>query len=142
MDKLFKFVADNTDVEWRLVNYNTDSGSEAIIVTSHSGESVTADNNLSGMKEENMISTIHSHPDAKATILSGFGKSDSYYKDDYYYMIPGDKLTAYNISQRLESKSIKAPNFYMYHPASQTLTKYNKDRIISKHKVRDGKLAY
>lgn len=57
-------------------------------------------------------------------------------------MLPGDKLTAYNISQRFESQSIKTPKFYMYHPASQTLTSYDKNGIINKQKVKDGNLTY
>jgi hypothetical protein len=57
-------------------------------------------------------------------------------------MYPGDRLTAWKTSNRVEGYGKKAPRFYMYHPATQTLVRYDKDRIRTRTKVSNGKLHF
>jgi hypothetical protein len=135
MDKLFKFVADNTCAEWRLVGYNTDKGKKYVLMTTHDHEGVKASNELAGMKEGNMEFEVHSHP----TNCKEDQVPSGYEKPNYYY---GDKVIANETSARIASKGGKVPRFYMYHTGSQKLVRYDKDRIINTTIIKDGKFPF
>lgn len=104
MDKLFKFVADNTWVEWRLVGYDTGKSKKYVLMTTHEEDEVRAENELAGMKETNMKFVVHNHP--------GNCKEDQvpsgYEKPNYYY---GDKRIADKATNRIVKKGGKAPKF-------------------------------
>lgn len=61
---LFKFAADNTDVEWKLDAYSTDSGNKYLLITDHhegdveNGHFAAKATKTIGVK----IVDIHSHP--------------------------------------------------------------------------------
>ena len=135
MDKLFKFVADNTCAEWRLVGYNTDKGKKYVLMTTHDHEGVEASNELAGMKERNMEFDVHSHP----TNCKEDQVPSGYEKPNYYY---GDKVIANDTSARIAKEGGKVPRFYMYHTGSQKLVRYDKDRIINTTIIKDGKFPF
>ena len=142
MQELFKFCSDNSNVEWRLNSYKTPNGEKEVLMTSHKEDEVTAQNSIGGMEENQMIFSVHSHPDSHKN-PSGFNKEDAC-RDERgnLKMWPGDRLTAWKISSRMEEYGKKAPNFYMYHPQTQTLVRYDKDRIRTRTKVTNGKLHF
>lgn len=57
-------------------------------------------------------------------------------------MPPGDKLTAWKISQRFLEKGMRVPKFYMYHPSTQTLVRYDRNQIKERKVIKDGKLHF
>ena len=142
MQEIFKFCSDNTNVEWRLNSYKTPNGEKEVLMTTHEWNSVISQNNIGGMKERNLMFSAHSHPDNHKN-PSGFNKEDAFWnKNGDLYMYPGDRLTAWKTSNRVEGYGKKAPRFYMYHPATQTLVRYDKDRIRTRTKVSNGKLHF
>ena len=141
MQDLFKFCSDNSNVEWRLNGYKTPNGEKEVLMTSHEEDKVTAQNSIGGMEENQMTFSVHSHSDNPNP--SGFGKKESYLdKEGNLYMVRGDKLTAWKTSQRFEKQGMRAPRFYIYHPSSQSLVSYNKDKIGNRKVIKDGKLHF
>lgn len=133
MDKLFKFLADNTDVEWSLVSYETGKGHKDIVATSHDGNYVDVYNNegkeLGGMDLLDLASRTHSHVDGDKK-PSGWNPSDSY-KDNKgnVYMIESDRRTALNISNKFKESNKTPPRFYMYHVPSKSTIRYDGNKV-------------
>ena len=141
LQDIFKFCSDHSNVEWRLTGYKTSSGEKNVLMTSHKEDGVSAQNDFGDIKETNLNYIVHSHPSELYPNPSGYGKGDSrLYADGTLYMFPGDKSNAYKISQKFEKQGRRAPKFYMYHPSSQTLVRYNKDKILTRKEIKDGRL--
>lgn len=138
MDRLFLFVADNTDVEWRLVGYETDKGKKYSLATSHDDSGVLADNNLGEMNEKDMTFTVHNHPGyyKEDQEPSGFDPEN---QADYK---KGDCRVAINTTNRFEHNYKRnPPKFYVYFPKRHTLIRYNSEKILSKKNV-NGELKF
>ena len=143
LQDLFIFCADNSNVEWRLNSYKTPKGEKEILMTSHDDDRVTAQNSIGGLEEKNLKFTVHSHPDKMYPDPSGFKEHESWKdKNGDLNMVAGDKLTAWKTSQRFEKQGIKVPKFYMYHPSTQTLVRYNKYKIMTRTTRNNGKLYF
>ena len=95
------------------------------------------------MKEKDLVFSVHSHPSELYPNPSGFAKGDSYRtKNGELIMAKGDKSTAWKISQRFIEKGMGAPRFYMYHPSTQTLVRYDRNQIKERKVIKDGKLHF
>ena len=116
---LFIFASNNTNVEWGLTGFLHDGKRKYIIGTSHKKDRVSQRIDLQGIKENNMIFDIHSHPSVDGT-KGGSG----YYK---YNETPIPNSDIWNIRmmyQRYNYDIKRLPPHYVYHRYSNNLYQY------------------
>ena len=112
MIKAFKFLADHTDVEWRLDRFrNENGGSDYSIGTRHNTEYSPSSEDM-GHSNASVVAFIHSHPNT--SLIKERTSMGEYYPRVDIPKLPGtitgdSKLKAYNF-----------PNtpYYMYSPLS------------------------
>ncbi|MDR0810826.1 MAG: hypothetical protein LBN23_00910, partial [Paludibacter sp.] len=106
---LFKFFADNTKIEFGLIN-TQDNGS--LVMTNHKENSVRASATAQKLsdKGQTVTSILHNHPDNSQP--SGFRTGDT----------SGDKFAA--------DKYLPNVDRYVYHPRNGSLIQYDNNRIL------------
>ena len=113
--KIFKFAADNTNVEWSI---HRGSGNEYVIGTSHKQSEVSSYSCLSGKAPGSVpVASIHSHPNIGITtndesVSMGYDEGYVVTGNDYYHFLNGNS-PVYN---------------YVYFPASGRLYNVEKYR--------------
>ena len=112
---LFKFLADNTSVEYGLI---TTKGSGSFLLTCHDASNVNATKYAKFLDSKgfSIFSIIHNHPEGSPP--SGFGSNDTH----------GDKFSA----QNLVSSHGNIINFFVYTGNDQKLTMYDGNAIYKK----------
>jgi hypothetical protein len=118
---VFKYAADNTNVEWGVNGYKTDEGRNYLLRTSHSNEHVAAtDGNNNSL---DLSFSMHIHPNA----------SDSYKPSgsiDRFGTVRGGDLYNVNVTYS-EFNAVgkqwpgQYPSYYIYHKQSKSLYHYN-----------------
>ena len=111
--ELFKFFADNTKIEYGLINTQSDGSA---VMTNHKAGSVNATGTALKMSADGMTITsiVHNHPNNSNP--SGFGTSD----------IKGDKSAA----RVLTNSHGHQVERYVYQSGTNNLVMYNSNRII------------
>ena len=145
MKDVFNFVVNNSDVEWFLVGYKKGDSEKMALMTGHSWSDVRVKTNFADLKEKDMIFTVHNHPQMKYPNPSGWAEGDIVkYKNGDIEMAVGDRSTAMNISLRFQKdyRGKKTPLFYMYHTPTQTLVRYDQNKIRNRKKIKDGKFPF
>jgi len=124
--KVFKFGADNTDVEWRIDGYRTkSSGNEYFVGTSHDYESVNVSHTMDRFNELDMVFNMHSHLESRRG-LNTREASDSdmsgirYMRDRFE--VAGMKHP--NVWFNAGGRNTVFPNHYIYHVPSKGLYHY------------------
>ncbi len=125
--KVFKFAADNTDVEWGIDGYRTSEDNEYVVRTSHSEDAVTMSTSLSKYNEFDQIFNIHSHPavdgtkgGSKCTVFGG----DMCNIVDRYYRFQRAGMTRTDTWFKKDGKWTVFPKHYVYHKHSKVLYNY------------------
>lgn len=125
--RLFKFVADYTDVEWEMNEYATAQGNKYLIMTNHKPDGVTMYKGL--YKKIDLKTSIHSHPgDERFAKASGYeinsvqngrlyrwGSTDQSVVNDIY-------VSFFNVKRKYPDAY---PRFFIYHPQSKKRIQYN-----------------
>ncbi|MBC9795835.1 DUF6443 domain-containing protein [Sinomicrobium weinanense] len=124
---VFKFAADNSDVEWSVQGYQLDNDAHSYaVLTSHAENYAGNGYHLGlfgGYEIENLLFDIHSHPKTKGA--SGY-KSKG-------FPFTGDKNRQYNHKEELDKKGLPLPLYYIYHKPSRNMYRYTPtygDRFI------------
>ncbi|MCG8574237.1 MAG: hypothetical protein MI810_05075, partial [Flavobacteriales bacterium] len=112
--KLFKYLADNTDVEWSVASYETD-GEDIYYLGTYKAETIAPGHSQKFMDEKMLTSVIHSHPDVNGT-EGASGDEGSYYT--------GDMQLILERSRRFKKWGLKLPTHYVYHKHTQIVYKY------------------
>jgi RHS repeat-associated protein len=111
--ELFQFFADNTQIEFGLINTRSDGST---VMTNHKAGSVKASLTALKMSEDGktVTSIVHNHPNNSNP--SGFGTSDT----------SGDKFAA----NTLTNSHGYIVEHYVYQPGTNTLVTYDENNII------------
>ncbi len=113
MIKTFKFLADNTNVEWRLDRYSENNKSNYSLGTMHDGEFSPSSEDM-GHSVASTIAFIHSHPNTAST-LDAEKSSMGYWPDRN--QIAGDSELKYS--------HYKKTSYYTYFPKSTRVWSVN-----------------
>ena len=131
MINLFHFVANNTNVEWKLNGYKGKGEPTYLLATSHREDGVTITNGENN--ELNLFISIHNHPAGSPAKASGYGKNSEQngrlfsYGDDQYNV-----NTIYNrFKEAKKAYPSQYPKFYIYHTETQTRIGYDPDKPIT-----------
>ena len=124
--KLFKFLSDNTGVEWGLDSYHTSKGDRHVLRTSHSEGDVSTVNDK--YRATSMYYSIHSHPgpgNEKASgpykyLNNGSRTIQLTAKQGGDWMVLNDIYNAF-----IDAGSNNVPKFYIYHPLTGKKIEYN-----------------
>ena len=117
---VFHYMAQNTDVEWRIDGYRTINNNEYVIATMHDKESVTKTTKMEQYSVYHQIFGIHSHPAIDGT--KGASSGDMTRVNDLYK----NEFHSKNIHQWFiqNGQSTIFPKHYVYHKFSSVLYYY------------------
>lgn len=130
--KVFKFAADNSDVEFALQSYKLDNGAQSYVVGTYGSDAYAINGyhlgEQGGYEIENLLFDLHSHP-------TSAGASGYQYKTPPYR---GDKKRIVDHYIELKGKSLPLPLYYIYHKPTSGLYRYTPsygDKFIKKIKM-------
>ncbi|MDR0682461.1 MAG: hypothetical protein LBG15_11535, partial [Dysgonamonadaceae bacterium] len=121
---LFKFAADNSNVEWSLSGFNnSEEGTNFVFNTTHEKTRISNKNRF-GSERSDLIFDVHSHPGSEQ-----YTKIASGYTDGLNYEIGTDMgtMAIYYNAAKAAGKSFpnEYPRFYIYHKETGGLYNYN-----------------
>ena len=121
----FKFVAENTNVEWGMDGYKTKGKISYLIRTSHKEDQVNMFYGI--LNKLDMFYSIHSHPGKSQSMPSGFEEMNNGSKY-IRYTSGNDYTTITNIFNTFKIANKKYPEsyprIYLYHPKSKIRRQY------------------
>ena len=125
--KVFKFAADNSNVEWNLEGYRTKSGSnEYFIGTSHEIDNASSSYRMERFNELDMVFDLHSHPGYGNLEEGTRGASDydKRYINGRYDRFKDAGMSNTNVWFNSGGGNSVFPKHYVYHVRSTTLYHY------------------
>ena len=118
--KLFKFLSDNSNVEWGMEEYSTEGGMQYLIRTSHNENRINRTNE--GFNDLDLVLSIHSHP-------KGPAKASGPYNGGYVRVDEeGDWGGVHHTYQKFNEAGInpkKWPKFYIYNVPTKEKIQYS-----------------
>ncbi len=125
---VFKFAADNSNVEWSLKGYGTEGGGTGfLLLTSYDEEKVTSGNG--SYDPSNLLFSLHSHPAGKDNLgPSGYVTNPP--KSSNYYPYTGEDNDCYTMINNLNLNP--KSKHYIYHKGVKSLIYY--DNITASNK--------
>lgn len=113
MTKAFFFLANNTEVEWRMDRYN-DGGKDGYSLGTIYDTEYSPSSESMGHSGSSVISWIHSHPKTNNTMKSEISSMGWWPNKNGTTSIAGDSYLKYN-------SNLKNSNYYVYFPNSGRL---------------------
>ena len=126
MNHVFRFLADNTDVEWGVSGFKTGKGTAYVLYTSHKAGSVTPDHG--GHSVMDMTFNIHSHPRKNGRNEA----SDSRIPGTNKFIKGSDTYFASSIIEFFRSniKEKEIPPFWIYNARTRQRFQYDNWRLV------------
>jgi RHS repeat-associated protein len=123
---LFKFAADNSNVEWSLSGFNNSNGGTNFVFNTTHEKTQISNRNLLGNERSDLIFDVHSHPGTAdyTKVASGYdlyfnklknGGSDAEYMNTYFH-------AAKAANKKWTSEY---PKLFIYHKETSVLYNYN-----------------
>ena len=125
MINLFYFVANNSNVEWKLNGYKNENGNSYLLATSHKEDRVT---NTDGDNDKlDLFVSLHNHPGDSPTRASGYETNSI--QNGKLFSVGDDQFavnTVYNkFKDAKKAYPSEYPKLYIYHPNTRTRIGYN-----------------